>query len=402
MTADQVKGKGFRCALLYNLEKVNKGVATVLDSSFSEMKVHQVMREIAMVKALRPNLQKYFYHTSINFPPEEKLTGEEKKNIALEYLAEMGFASNQYAVFEHFDAEHPHVHLLVNRIAYDGSVVSDSRDYARSEAVLRKLEKKHGLRQVASSRQAQERAVTKNELEMMQRTGEPSVKVKLQVIIKDTLKYFSNDSKASTKDFIEALERKGVSMLFNQASTGFVSGISYTYDGKIFKGAALGNAYKWSSIRSMIAYEQERDGTSIRQANDRARRSIEARTRGHADRSAGRGQGFAQTNAGDAADGKTKIWGGADLTHPFAAGAAGQARAEGVRDRSMSKPANGTLRASQRTAKVWEPLAYQAVPYRNIGRVLLCTDRDDLPAIAEDVTDAAYLKRKKKRKGLRM
>jgi hypothetical protein len=35
MTADQVKGKGFRGALRYNLQKVDQGVAKILDMTFT-------------------------------------------------------------------------------------------------------------------------------------------------------------------------------------------------------------------------------------------------------------------------------------------------------------------------------------------------------------------------------
>ncbi len=81
----------------------------------------------------------------------------------------------------------PHLHLLVNRIGFDGRVVSDSQDYARSERVLRELEIEYQLTRVISSKQALERAMTKNELEMMKRTGKPSTKMKLQVIVKSML-----------------------------------------------------------------------------------------------------------------------------------------------------------------------------------------------------------------------
>ena len=222
MTADQVKGKGFRGALRYNLQKLEKGLAIVLDTSFSLVKEQPIMKEIALVKMLRPNLAKYFYHTSINFPPVENLPDDQIKKIASEYLLEMGFIQHQYILFRHFDADHPHVHVLVNRIGYDGSVVSDSKDYYRSEQELRKLEKQYGLTEVISSRQAQERAMTKNELEMMKRTDEPSVKMKLQVLIKGLMK-----EKLTTEQFISRLENSGINVLFNQASTGFVSGISY-------------------------------------------------------------------------------------------------------------------------------------------------------------------------------
>ncbi|MDB4901404.1 MAG: Relaxase/mobilization nuclease-like protein [Mucilaginibacter sp.] len=267
-----MKGKGFRGALNYNLKKVEIGAAIVLDHSFAVLKEQSVMREIALVKMLRPNLAKYFYHTSINFPPEENLADEKMKNIARDYLAEVGFNQHQYAVFRHFDADHPHLHILVNRIGYDGNVVSDSKDYQRSEKILRVLEKKYGLRQVISSKQAMERAMTRNELEMMKRTDEPSVKMKLQETIKGLVR-----EKLTTEQFIKALEEKGIDVLFNQASTGFVSGISYGYAGLQFKGAHLGNAYKWQAIKTAIGYEQERDRAAIYQANLRTRRGWEER-----------------------------------------------------------------------------------------------------------------------------
>ncbi|WP_428329530.1 relaxase/mobilization nuclease domain-containing protein [Mucilaginibacter sp.] len=266
MTADQVKGKGFRGALNYNLEKVNKGVAKWLDTSFAQHNERTIIDEVKMIRVLRPNLAKYFYHTSVNFPPHENLKDEKMVTIAKDYLEAMGFDQHQYAIFRHFDAEHPHMHILVNRIGYDGTVLSDSKDYQRSEQILRKLEKQYGLTEVISSRQAKERAMTKNELEMMKRTDEPSVKMKLQVTIKNIL-----SQKPTAEQFIKHLEAQGINILFNQASTGFVSGISYGYDGMQFKGAHLGNAYKWQAVKNSIDYEQERDRTAIYQANVRTR-----------------------------------------------------------------------------------------------------------------------------------
>jgi len=269
MTADQVKGKGFRGALNYNLEKVNKGVAKWLDTSFAQHDERTIMDEVKMIRVLRPNLAKYFYHTSVNFPPHENLKDEQMVTIAKDYLEAMGFDQHQYAIFRHFDADHPHMHILVNRITYDGTVLSDSKDYQRSEQILRKLEKQYRLTEVISSRQAKERAMTKNELEMMKRTDEPSVKMKLQVTIKNLL---------TQKPTAEQFEAHGINVLFNQASTGFVSGISYGYEGMQFKGAHLGNAYKWQAVKNTINYEQKRDRTAIYEANVRTRANQPKRT----------------------------------------------------------------------------------------------------------------------------
>jgi hypothetical protein len=272
MTGCQVKGRSFRGALRYNLEKVEKGVAEILDHSFINASEKSIMKEVQMVRMQKPNLQKYFYHTSINFPPNENLSNDQMKMIALDYLHANGFNQHQYIMFRHHDADHPHLHILVNRIGYNGEVVSDSNDYARSEKILRELEKKYNLTQVISSREAKERPMSKNELEMMKRKNAPSHKMAMQSIISDVLK---SKSQMNTNEFISNLHARGVDLLFNQASTGYVSGISYSYQGMIMKGAKLGNDFKWSSIKNTINYEQERDRQRIYEANVRSKSSFD-------------------------------------------------------------------------------------------------------------------------------
>ncbi len=266
MTGNMIKGKGFRGALRYNLEKVEKGVAEVLSHSFVEVSEKTIMKEIQMVRMLRPNLQKYFYHTSINFPPSENLSNERMNEIGGEYLKAAGFIQHQFIMFRHRDAEHPHLHILVNRIGYDGKVVSDSNDFARTEKILRELEKRYNLTEVMSSRQALKRAVTKDELEMMKRTNEPSHKVHLQKSIIDVLRA---KPRISCSEFIQDLQRKGIQARFNVASTGYVSGISYFYKDMIVTGSKLGNDFKWTTIRNKLDYQQERDRTIIQRTNTR-------------------------------------------------------------------------------------------------------------------------------------
>jgi hypothetical protein len=393
MTADQVKGKGFRGALRYNLQKVDQGVAKIVDSTFASEKEDTIMQEVALVRMQRPNLQKYFYHTSLNFPPNENLGDEQMNIIANEYLNNMGFDQHQYMIFRHFDADHPHLHILVNRIGYDGKVVSDSKDYQRSEQVLRRLEKQHGLTEVISSRQAQERAMTKNELEMMKRTDEPSVKMKLQVIIKNVL-----SQKPVAEQFIRQLEAQGINVLFNQASTGFVSGISYGYEGMQLKGAHLGNAYKWQAVKNVISYEQERDRTAIYQANVRTREQQSAR----AGQSATRG-----TAAGINADTKVTTGNRKDVQQSTAnlrdqIGAANrsdnkkarsvgqQSNQPGVPDQKYRIQRRADLQGEQSDG---QQVGHQALPSSDLIGSLLGTDYH-----AGDMDQAALNEFKRKRK----
>src|SRR5690606_37194523 len=110
--------------------------------------------------------------------------------------------------------------------------------------------------------------ITKDELEMMRRTNEPSQKIKLQSIIR---KILQDRPGITTEEFIKTLRNNKINVLFNQASTGYVSGISYDYGGVIIKGAKLGNDFKWSSIKSRIYYDQERDREVIRHINERVK-----------------------------------------------------------------------------------------------------------------------------------
>ena len=394
MTADQVKGKGFKGALRYNLQKVDQGVAKILEMSFTSGNEHSIMQEVALVRMLRPNLQKYFYHTSLNFPPNENLGDEQMNILANEYLNKMGFDQHQYAIFRHFDADHPHLHILVNRIGYDGNVVSDSKDYQRSEQVLRKLEKQHGLTEVISSRQAQERAMTKNELEMMKRTDEPSVKMKLQIIIKNVL-----NQKPDVKQFIGQLEVQGINVLFNQASTGFVSGISYGYEDMQFKGAHLGNAYKWQAIKNAISYEQERDRTAIHQANVRTRQQQSARVGQsagtHADTKVTAG------NRKDVQQGNGKLQdqiGNANRKYQQKAGNDGQRGNQfGFSDTKDSGQRRPNLQGQSTS---WQSVGHQGLPDSNFIGHLLGADHD-----AGDMDQAAlnqFKQKLKKRKGQRL
>ena len=240
----------------------------MLDHSFARVSEGSILKEVQLVRMQRPNLQKYFYHTSINFPPTEDLPNDLMTRIGRDYLEANGFTQHQFIMFRHYDADHPHLHILVNRIGYDGKVLTDSNDFQRSENILRQLEVRYNLTKVIPSKEAKIRAVTKDEREMMKRTKESSRKLHLQRIIKSVLE---NRPGITTDEFIRALESKGVRVLFNQATTGFVSGISYDYDGFPIKGAKLGNDFKWTSIKNAINYEQERDRTIIRETNLRTK-----------------------------------------------------------------------------------------------------------------------------------
>ncbi len=202
MIAKAIKGKGFRGAVAYDLQK---GKSVLLDSNMSAKEkgsVNAFAKEFGAIRALRPQLKKAVCHVSISLHPDENLSDNDWCKVAQTWLCDMGFTDNQYLVSRHTDTKHPHIHILVNRIRLDGSVVSDSHDYKRQETVMRKLEKEFGLMQVKNSKEVEKSSLKKGELEQAIRRQEPSVRMLLQEIISNTL-----SKPMHLKDFISELQK---------------------------------------------------------------------------------------------------------------------------------------------------------------------------------------------------
>ena len=111
MVGKQKKGVDFYGVLKYNQNKVDKGVAVILDTNLTSESVVKQTKEFNIVRQQKPNLSKAVYHVSLNLPYEDskKLSDEKFANLARDYLEGMGFDENQYIIYKHFDHDHSHI-----------------------------------------------------------------------------------------------------------------------------------------------------------------------------------------------------------------------------------------------------------------------------------------------------
>lgn len=257
MIAKQIKGKDFYGVLMYNHKKIITGVGVVLDSNINMGSVVQQTKEFNLVRQLKPNLSKVVYHTSLNLPYTDKLSDEEFTNLARDYINGIGFDDNQYVVYKHFDQEHSHIHIVANRVKFSGDVVSDSHDYKRSEALVRKLEKKYNLTEFIPKQESN--VLSKGEIEKCLRTGNVPERLELQNIILEIL-----NQNVNLKDFIKKLKGRGVQVKLNQSTTGFISGISFEFKGTNYKGSYVHKKLSWNKIKIKLNnYEQIRNHSII-------------------------------------------------------------------------------------------------------------------------------------------
>ena len=276
MISKQIKGVDFCNVLKYNQNKVDKGEAIILDSNLASSSVIKQTKEFNVVRQLKPNLSKAVYHVSLNLPYEDanKLSDEKFANLARDYLVGMGFKDSQYVIYKHFDRYHSHIHIVANRVKYSGDVVSDSHDYKRSEALIRKLEQKYNLTEFV--RKEQSNVLSKGEIEKCLRTGDVPERLELQNILIEIL-----NQNLLMKDFIDKLKLKGINVKINQSlTTGFISGISFDYKGTFYKGSKIHKNFSWNNIKNKIIKDEQNRNHSIIPEDNVGIRAAKAETVG--------------------------------------------------------------------------------------------------------------------------
>lgn len=271
------KVHSFVSALNYNNEKLRlldkSKRAELLAHNFLGTEKDEILEEVKLINSLNTRVKNDGYHVALSFSEKDKIDDDTLIAIADDYKKGMGFTDDHlFLLYKHNDGDdhrHIHVHLLLHRLAIDpdngrARLVSDSHNFQRSEKLCRQLEHKYGLEVVPSSKEALDRAPTKNELEMIERTEQVSERMLLQEKVKLALA-----NSASFGGFIEQCSQQGVYLLLNQSeATGYISGITYiSENGFICKGKKLGNQFKWGNLKSKINYEQSRDRTGASEAN---------------------------------------------------------------------------------------------------------------------------------------
>ena len=154
-------GKSFRGCLLYCLndkqklhkdDVVFKNRAEVLMFNKCFGNQNELIQQFNEVRQLNPKLAKPVLHVTLSFAKDDKLDQNKLTAISEACAKDLGFENNQFVSIFHKDTEHPHMHIVANRIGFDKRTVSDSNNYQKTAAFCRKMELKYNLKQVLSPR----------------------------------------------------------------------------------------------------------------------------------------------------------------------------------------------------------------------------------------------------------
>jgi len=145
MIAKIVQGRGFRGVVNYVLDKKN---SQLLCGEGVRLKDKEsIIQSFVTQSKLNPKITKPVAHISLDFSlqDKQKLTDELMVAIAQEYLKRMDYENTQYIIVRHHDSDHPHIHLVINRIDNEGKRISDQNERLRSTKICMELTKEHSL-----------------------------------------------------------------------------------------------------------------------------------------------------------------------------------------------------------------------------------------------------------------
>ena len=254
MVANIRSGSSPGGALYYNKEKVDKDEAAVLfwQKMLEPYDKCGRLDIDACMDSFRPYLEanrrttNTVFHASLNPSPEDRLTDDQLRDIAQEYMERMGYGNQPYIVFKHKDISREHLHIVSLRIDEQGRKINDSHEYDRSMSVLRELERKYDLH---PSIKGEELADKVGLHKVNYREG--NVKQQISSVVRSCLR---NYNCSSYGEFRTLLERFNVSV---EERTGIVDGRNYAgviYGALTDDGYGTGIPFKSSKIGKEVGY----------------------------------------------------------------------------------------------------------------------------------------------------
>jgi len=229
------QGQNYRGAVAYVLNK-KKGAEIIGSDGLMLDSIDSIVHSFEAQGEMNPRLGKNVGHTVLSFSPNDspRMSNEYMHKLAMEYMERMEIRDTQYLIVRHYDREHPHIHIVFNRVSNSGKTISDSNERYRSQRICRDITEREGL-YIAPGKDN----VKRNRLREPDKT-----RYRIFDIIKAELARHHDFDR-----FIEAVERHGVECtLINNGSTDKVQGIRFKMGKYSFNGSKIDKSCSYSKI----------------------------------------------------------------------------------------------------------------------------------------------------------
>lgn len=229
------KGSSFKGVVKYITDE--KKETQILDADGLRLKnLSSVIDSFVTQAGMNSRVSKPVGHISLDFSAQDKerLSNRLMVQIARDYMIRMGITDTQYIIARHFDKQHPHIHLVFNRVDNNGKTISDSNDLYRSERICKELTEKYGLYFATGKENVKEH-----------RLKEPDkTKYEIYNALKTSVPECQN-----WKQLIRELKRLGIETEFKtKGNTGEKEGVRFEKNGYQFNGSKVDRMFSYSKI----------------------------------------------------------------------------------------------------------------------------------------------------------
>ena len=237
MIAKSNLGKGIKGAVEYALDVKNEGEkAEVLSTNrVSPFSAPTAIMDFHLERGKRPDVKNVIMHVTLSFSKEDRVDDQRLAELSEKFIERMGWGDHQYMIVKHDDKDHPHTHLLVNRVGPEGQLLDDKFYKTKIRKEAQAMELDYGLT-VASDRKV-------GKVAKMKSPDHDQAKEKIAGMIKAIE---GKSTVCSMDQFKAYMELQGVEVKLRN------KGISFDIDGVKIKGSQVGRDYSYMAIKKRL------------------------------------------------------------------------------------------------------------------------------------------------------
>ena len=202
----------------------------------------EMAEQFELQTLLNDNVKNTVGHISLSFSPEDgnRLRNDDSLmvKIAYDYMEQMGIRDTQLIIARHTDRNHPHCHIVYNRVDNNGKTISDKNDRYRNEKVCKAVTEKYGLYM----------ADGKEHVNTERLRPHDKAKYDIYEALKQEL-----PKATSWEQLREALHKQGIMTEFKYSRTGGrVEGVKFIKGKHVFSGSKIDRKFSFANIEKRL------------------------------------------------------------------------------------------------------------------------------------------------------
>lgn len=180
-------------------------------------------------------------HISISFDKADamKMTDDFMVQLAKEYMEGMKIKDTQYMIVRHLETEHPHFHIVYNRVNMQGRAIDERNNFKRSDKVVKAIKDKYKL--------------TYSPLKEKYEALRPELETKIRVALYGC---------TSWEEFIRRMECAGVEFKFHDdINTGEHIGVKFKMGDVTMTGSKVHRNFTYGRLSSVFELNERQGQT---------------------------------------------------------------------------------------------------------------------------------------------